>query len=92
VRSSRLGMTWADGVWLGGRPQVKRALPTLSGRGLSGAGLCLRGRAWLAVPAGAGLGDGEAEGYKLGDELAQAVVVVEPGAVVGELLVGQDSG
>jgi hypothetical protein len=31
VRSSRLGLTWADGVWLVGCPQVKRALPTLSG-------------------------------------------------------------
>jgi hypothetical protein len=30
-RSSRLGLTWADGVWLGCCPQVKRALPTLSG-------------------------------------------------------------
>src|SRR5215469_13908288 len=48
--------------------------------------------AWLAVPAGVVLGDGEAEGFEFGDELAQAAVVVEPGAVVGELVVGQDAG
>ena len=27
-RSSRLGLTWFDGLWLAGCPQVKRALPT----------------------------------------------------------------
>src|SRR5260370_10750819 len=42
----------------------------------------------LAVPAGVVLGDGEAEGFELGDELAQAAVVVEPGGVAGELLIG----
>jgi hypothetical protein len=94
-RSSRLGLTWADGVWLGSCPQVKRALPTLSGGCRSGS--AARGRAWvraawLAVPAGVGLGDGEAEGFEFGDELAQAAVIVEPGAVVGELVVGQDAG
>jgi hypothetical protein len=40
-------------------------------------------------PAGVGFGDGEAEFFEFGDELAQAAVVVEPGAVVGELVVGQ---
>jgi hypothetical protein len=48
--------------------------------------------AWLAVPAEVGLGDGEAEFLELGDELAQAAVVVEPGAVVGGLVIGQDAG
>jgi hypothetical protein len=43
-------------------------------------------------PAGIGFGDGEAEGFEFGDEFAQAAVVVEPGAVVGQLLVGQDAG
>ena len=59
-----------------------------------GAGLAARAGAgrWLAVPAGVGFGDVEAEGFELGDELAQAAVVVEPGAVVGELVVGQDAG
>src|SRR6516165_10584871 len=59
-----------------------------------GAGLAARAGAgrWLAVPAGVGFGDGEAELFELGDEFAQAAVVVEPGAVVGELLVGEDAG
>src|SRR5260370_37154687 len=46
----------------------------------------------LAVPAGVGVGDVEAEGLEVGDERAQAAVVVEPGLVVGELVVGQDAG
>ena len=94
-RSSRLGLTWGNGVWLGGCPQVKRALPTLSGGcrfRFSARLAALRRAAWLAVPAGVGLGDGEAEFLEFGDELAEAAVVVEPGAVVGELVVGQDAG
>jgi integrase len=78
-----------------GRPQVKRALSTRSGGCLSGfcglaAGAGVRG--WLALPAGVVLGDGEAEFLEFGDELAEPFVVVEPGAVVGELVVGQDPG
>jgi hypothetical protein len=38
VRSSRLGLTWGNGAWLEGCPQVKRALPTLSGCRRSGSG------------------------------------------------------
>jgi len=38
------------------------------------------------------LGDGEAEFLEFGDQLAQAAVVAEPGAVAGELVVGQDAG
>ena len=93
-RSSRLGLTWGNGAWVGGCPQVKRALPTLSGGCRSGSGGSAgAGRVrWLAVPAGVGFGDGEAEVLEFGDELAQAAVVVEPGAVVGELVVGQDAG
>ena len=52
--------------------------------------MCLA--AWLAVPAGVVLGDVEAEFLELGDQFAQAAVVVGPGAVVGELVVGQDAG
>jgi hypothetical protein len=44
------------------------------------------------VPAGVVLGDGEAEFFEFGDEFAQPAVVVEPGLVVGELVVGQDAG
>src|SRR5690242_1024470 len=50
------------------------------------------GVAGLAVPARVVLGDGEAEFFEFGDQLAQPAVVVEPGAVVGELLIGQDAG
>ena len=53
---------------------------------------CPRPAAWSAVPAGVDFGDGEAEFLELGDQFAQAAVVVEPGAVVGELVVGQDPG
>src|ERR1700722_13005463 len=59
------------------------------GAGLA-SGACARRR--LAVPAGVGFGDAEAEWFELGDEFAQAAVVVEPGAVVGELVVGEDAG
>jgi hypothetical protein len=50
------------------------------------------GAAGLAVPAGIRLCDVEAEFLEFGDELAESFVVVEPGAVVGELVVGQDAG
>ena len=46
----------------------------------------------LAVPAGVVVGDFLAEGFQLGDEVAEAALVVEPGLVVGELVVGQDPG
>src|SRR5271165_31655 len=57
-----------------------------------GRGAARAGRAWLAFPAGVGVGDGEADFLEFGDELAEPFVVVEPGAVVGELVVGQDAG
>ncbi|HEX8005640.1 MAG TPA: hypothetical protein VF482_04340 [Trebonia sp.] len=47
---------------------------------------------WLAVLAGVVLGDVEAEFFEFGDEFAEPFVVVEPGAVVGGLLIGQDAG
>jgi hypothetical protein len=46
----------------------------------------------LAVPARVVFGDVEAELLELGDQFAESAVAVEPGAVVGELLVGQDAG
>ncbi len=94
VSSSHLAVSWANGGRLEGCPRVKRALPTLSGGCCSGSrGWPCRGRpVGLAVPAGVGFGDGEAEGFEFGDEFAKAAVVVEPGAVVGELLVRQDTG
>jgi hypothetical protein len=91
MRSSRLGLSWANGDWLAGCPQVKRVLTTRSGRrgSVFGAG---RDRGGLAVPVGVVLGDVEAEGFEFGDEFAEPFVVVEPGGVIGELVVGQDLG
>src|SRR5580700_5307399 len=84
-----MGFGWRAAHGLSGRwPHYLEAVVPVLRRGCRG---CVRA-AWLAVPAGVGFGDGEAEGFEFGDELAQAAVVVEPGAVVGELLVGQDAG
>ena len=48
VTSSRLGLSWANRVWLEGCPQVKRVLPTRSGgRGSGSAGWPDRARAGL---------------------------------------------
>jgi hypothetical protein len=44
------------------------------------------------VPAWVVVGDLLAEGFEFGDEVAEAALVVEPGLVVGELVVGQDPG
>jgi hypothetical protein len=44
-RSSRLGLTWAYGVWLGCCPRVNRGQPTFSGGLSSGSGFCWRGLA-----------------------------------------------
>ncbi len=44
------------------------------------------------MPAGVGVGDAEAEGFEFGQEGAEAVLVVEPGLVVGELVVGEQAG
>ena len=47
----------------------------------------------LVIAASGGLGRRFlAEGFQFGDEVAQAALVVEPGLVVGELVVGQDPG
>ena len=92
-RSSRLGLTWGNGVWLGAAHRLsgrcprylEAVVPVLRRRGRA----CVRA-AWLAVPAGVGLGDGEAEFFEFGDQLAQAAVVVEPGA--GSRRAGRRSG
>ena len=57
---------------------------------LRSGGACSGAR--LAVPAGVVVGDVEAECLEFGDELAEPFVVVEPGLVVGELVVGEDLG
>jgi hypothetical protein len=68
-----------------GGPQIKRALPTFLEAVVPVPGAYRpvapvpmpAGR--LAVPAGIGFGDGEAEGFEFGDQFAEAAVVVEPG-------------
>ena len=94
MRTSRLGLTWANGDRAEGCPRVKGARPALCGGWVSGSGLesCSRRPGLLAVPAGVGFGDGEAEFFEFGDELAEPFVVVEPGRVVGGLVVGEDAG
>src|SRR5215510_3760018 len=89
VRSSHLSLTSVDGAWLVVCLRVKRAAPTVLCGGLpgiAGAGLA------FVLPAGVGLDDGQAEFFELVEELAQAALVVEPAAVVGELVVGQEPG
>src|SRR5215470_6475767 len=86
ARSSLFGLSWVNEVWAGGWPQVKRALPTLSGGlGSGSAG----GPACLAFPAGIGVEGGSAEGLEPGEELAQPPVVVDPGLVVAVLVRGE---
>src|SRR5437764_12776542 len=84
-----MGSGWGAAHRLSARcPRYLEAVvPVLRRRGRA----CVRA-AWLAVPAGVGFGDGEAEFLEFGDELAEPAVVVEPGGVVGELVVGEDAG
>ena len=78
ARSSRLGLTWGNGAWVGRCPQVKRALPTLSGGGFP----VLR----VLRPGGAGfLDDLQGEVLELGEQGAEFPGVVEQGLVLGEL-------
>ena len=83
ARSSRLGLTWVNGAWLEGCPQVKRARPRdLEAFRFGG----WAGRVWLAgslaFPAGVGFEGGGAEGLETGEQFAQPPVVVDPGLVV----------
>ena len=92
------------GLTCGRRAPSWRAAHRLSGRCLrlpggrrSGSRGCLPNA--VRVPGGpasgssaGGLRDGEAEGFEFGDELAEPPVVVQPGPVVGELVIGQDAG
>ena len=80
-RSSHLAVTCADAGLCGACPRVKRTVSTW---------LCgvLMGSAWAGLAAAALVGDGEGEVFQLGDQLAQAAVVVQPLPVVGDLVVG----
>src|SRR4029450_480452 len=85
-RSSRLALSWAYEGWMEDRPQVKRALPTLSGDvGSGSAGW----PAWLAFPAGVGVEGGGAEGLEPGEQFAEPAVVVDPCGVVAMLVGGE---
>jgi hypothetical protein len=46
----------------------------------------------LAVPPRVGVGDVQAECFEFGQEGPEAALVVEPGLVVGELVVGEQPG
>jgi hypothetical protein len=84
VRSSRLALSWAYEGWAEGRPQVKRALATLSGD--FGSGCAGWPAACLAFPAGVGVEGSGAEGLEPGEQFAQPPVVVDPGCVVAVLV------
>ena len=76
VRCSRLGLIWANGVWVGCCLQVKWVLTTLSGGCGSG---CAGWLSWLVSGAGVGVEGGGAEGFELGEQFVQPAVVVDPG-------------
>src|SRR5262245_59129182 len=88
-RASRLGLSCGNAccqwVW----SQVKRGAATVlcSGLLIFACGCCR-----LALDPGAGVGDGQGEGFELGDQGAEAAVVVDPLAVAGDLLVGHEPG
>ncbi len=74
-----MALTWDDAGFRWACPRVKRAVPAAFQGG-------------LALPAGVCVGDGQAEGFELGDEGAEPPLVVEPLLVVGELVIGEQPG
>ena len=70
---------------MGGWPKVKLARPRYLEAFVGLRVPACAGRAWLAVPARVGPGDGETDFFEFGDRFAEPFVVVEPGTVVGEL-------
>ncbi len=80
-RCSRLGLTWANGVWLEGCPRVKRAQPTLPG-----ARSPVRRALWLL--SAVFLDDLQGEVLELGEQGAEFSGVVEQRLVFGELAGG----
>ena len=73
-----MGLAWGNVAWRGCWPQVKGALTTLSGGGLSGSALLMAGAAAFAD-------DLHCEVLEVGEEGAEPFRVVEQGLVVGEL-------
>src|SRR5450755_3380939 len=89
VRSSRLGLSCGNGRWWRAWPQVKRAVATVLCGGLAG----FAGGACGPAPGlRAGVGDGQGQGFELGDQGAEPAVVVEPLPVVVELVAGDEPG
>jgi Recombinase/Recombinase zinc beta ribbon domain len=89
VRSSHLAVSCGNGCWQRGLPQVKPAAATVLCGGLPGVA---GGGCGPAFPARAGVGDGQGEGFELGDQGAEPAVVAEPLPVVVELVVGDEPG
>jgi hypothetical protein len=79
VRPSHLAVTWGDGWWREAWPRVKRRAATVLCDGLPGVA---GGACGPVFPSGAGVGDGQGQGFELGDEGAELAVVVEPLPVV----------
>jgi hypothetical protein len=73
-----LGLSWADAAWLECCPQVKRALPPVSGGGLP----VLRALRFGGAAFG---GDLQCEVLEFGEQGAEFLRVVEQGLVLGEL-------
>src|ERR1700678_740164 len=69
VRSSRLGLSWADASCFGCCPQVKRAQPTRCGEGSSGLASLLLGAVFA--------GDLHGEVLEFGEQGAEFLGVVE---------------
>src|SRR6185369_12709929 len=84
VRSSHLGLTWADAAGLG-------AVSTgLAGR-VHSVMCCLSVSAAAVGASGAFVGDSEGEFLEFGDQFAEPAVVVEPVLVVGDEVVGDET-
>src|ERR1039457_6334038 len=89
VRFSHLAVTCRNACREGACPQVKRGAATVLCGVLRVLACAGRGPAlaWLA-----GVGDGQGEGFELGDQSAEPAVVAGPLPVVVELAVGDEPG
>jgi hypothetical protein len=89
VRSSHLVVTCGNGRWWQGWPQVKCAVATAVCGGLAG---IAGGGCGPAFSPRVGVGDGQGQGFELGDQGAEPAVIVEPLPVVVQLIVGDEPG
>jgi hypothetical protein len=86
-RSSHLAVTYGNWCWSRACPQ-RPAVTVLCG-GLPGV---VGGACGSAFPPGAGVGNGQGEGFELGDQGAEPAVVAEPLPVAVKLVVGDEPG